>query len=202
MLFSTIRDEIITEVGGDTSDSTLQTLVLGFIKSALRRFPRNTRSRFLLATKSVTLSAGSYYAALPSGFIRETEVYRLVSGSRENIPKLSAPDFNEEFNSTSTGEPNGYRIIGSNIEFARSADQSYTIYIECSSEIDDVVAGDSFTGDSSIVEILKDGAKHYYFDYSEDSPRASEKLGMFKAGLDKLEIDFLSDELPGYIEES
>ena len=202
MLFSTIVTEILKECGCDATETDLQTLVLGFIKSALRRFPRHTRSRFLLATKSVTLSAGSYYAALPTGFIRELAVYRLDNGARENIPKLSAPDFNEEFNSTSTGEPNGYRIIGSNIEFTRSADQSYTIYIECSSEIDDVVAGDSFTGDSSIVEILKDGAKHYYFDYSEDSPRASEKLGMFKAGLDKLEIDFLSDELPGYIEES
>jgi hypothetical protein len=200
VLFSTIRDEIITEVGGDTSDSTLQTLVLGFIKSALRRFPRHTRSRFLLATKSVTLSAGSYYAALPSGFIRELAVFYLSGGGRKDIPKTD--DYNEQFNSTSLTPPSGYRIFGSNIEFVHSADQSYTIYIECSAEIDDVVAGDSFTGDSSIVEILKDGAKHYYFDYSEDSPRASEKLGLFKAGLDKLEIDFLSDELPGYIEES
>jgi hypothetical protein len=200
MLFSAIRDEIITEVGGDTSDSTLQTLVLGFIKSALRRFPRHTRSRFLLATKSVTLSAGSYYAALPAGFIRELAVFYLSGGGRKDIPKVD--DYNEQFNSTSLTPPSGYRIFGSNIEFTHSADQSYTIYIECSAEIDDVIAGDSFTGDSSIVEILKDGAKSYYFDYSEDYPKASEKLGMFKAGLDKLEIDFLSDELPGYIEES
>jgi hypothetical protein len=200
VLFSTIRDEIITEVGGDTSDSTLQTLVLGFIKSALRRFPRHTRSRFLLATKSVTLSAGSYYAALPAGFIRELAVYYLSDGGRKDIPKTD--NYNEQFNSTTTSAPSGYRIFGSNIEFLHSADQTYTIYIECSAEIDDVVAGDSFTGDSSIVEILKDGAKSYYFDYSEDYPKASEKLGMFKAGLDKLEVDFLSDELPDYIEES
>jgi len=202
VLFSAIRDEIITEVGADTSDTTLQTLILGFKKSALRRFPRHTRSRFLLATKSVTLSAGSYYAALPAGFIRELAVYHLESGSKESIPKLSSIDFNEEFNSTSTGGPAGYRIFGSNIEFTLSADKQYTIYIECSAEIDDVVAGDSFTGDSSIVEILKDGAKSYYFDYAEDYPKASEKLGLFKIGLDKLESDFLNDELPDYITEA
>lgn len=202
MTFATIRNEIITEVGGDTSDTSLQTLILGFIKSTLRRFPRHTRSRFLNTTKFVTLASGSSSATLPSGFIREQAVYYVDNGGRIDIPKLSFDDFNRQFNSISVSEPTGYRIIGSTIEFLTSADKAYTIYLECSAEIDDIAAGDSFTGDSSIVEILKDGAKHYYYDYEEDDPKASEKLGLFKVGLDKLESDFLNDELPDYISET
>ena len=202
-LYSAIRDEIIVEIGGDVNDNILSTNIFSFIKSALRRFPRHTRSRFLFTTKTASLTTGNYSVSLPSGFIRERSVYYIDSGARIYIEKLSFDDFNEQFNSTATGSPqSGYRIIGSTMEFLRSADTNYTIYIECLKEIDSVETTDTFSGDSSVIEILKDGAKYYYYDYEEDDKRAGDKLALFKAGLDKLESDFLSDEIPSHIGEA
>jgi hypothetical protein len=202
MLISDIVTELITETGGDTSDTSLATLFLGFLKSTLRRLPRHTRTRYLYATKTSTLSSGSYYVSLPTGFIRERDVYYIDSGSRVDIPQLSFDEFNEQFNSTSTGGPQGYRIVGNTVEFLRTADKDYTIYFECTQEIDNISVSDTVTWDSSVTEIVKDGAKYYYFDYEEDSPRATEKLTLFTAGLQKLETDFMSDEIPNYIEEA
>jgi len=203
MLYSAIVTEIINEVGGDSSDTTLSTLVLGFVKSALRRFPRHTRSRFLYTAKSVTLAQAATSATLPTGFVRERAVYYVDDGNRVDIEKLSFDDFNSQYNSSASGTPqNGYRIIGNAIEFLRAADKAYTIYIECLQEIDDIESTDTFPGDSSIVEILKDGAKYYYYDYEEDEKRCMDKLALFKAGLDKLDADFLSDDIPDHINES
>ena len=202
MLVSAIVTEILEETGGDTSDTGLAAKVFGFIKSALRRFPIYTRGRFLIGTKTVTLSSGSYSATLPSGFIRERAVYYLEDGNRKDIDKISFGDFNSQFNSNSSGAPNGYRIIGSSIEFLKSADANYTIYIECFQEIDGVALTDTFSGDSSVIEILKDGAKHYYYKYTEDPIEARESLSLFKSGLDSLDGLFVVDELPDYVEES
>lgn len=204
MLISTMITEIISETGGDTSDTTLQTLIYGFIKSAMRRLPRHTRTRLLIDTSYATLSSGSHYIyPLPSDFIKERYVYYINNGNRINIPKLSFDDFNSQFNSTATGSPqSGYRIIGDKVEFLRSADQDYVIYIEYFKSVDEIATTDGFFGSSDMIEIVKDGAKYYYFDYEEDDKKATEKLALFKAGLDKLEADYLSDEIPDYVEES
>lgn len=202
MLFSAIVTEIIKETGGDINDTDLQTLIFGFLKSALRRFPRHTRSRFILSTKSASLSSGNYSITLPTGFIRERSVYYIDEGERKTIDITSFDQFNELFSSTSTGSPKEYRIIGSTMEFTRSADKAYTIYIEGSYEIDDVLVTDTFIGDSSVVEILKDGTKYIYFsDYQEDQTKGAEKLSLFNSGLQQLESSFIEDELPDYVEE-
>ena len=39
MLISEMRDEIIVEIGGDSSDTTLLANILQFIRTGLRRFP-------------------------------------------------------------------------------------------------------------------------------------------------------------------
>jgi len=204
MLFSVIRDEIITEVGGSTSDSGLQTLIFGFMKSALRRFPRHTRSRILIDIAYATLSQGEQTLPVPSDFVRERQVYYLDSNNkRVEIDKLSFDEFNEQYNagSGSQSKPKGYRIYGSTIEFIHQADGTYTVYLEYYKSVDDIETTDDFFASSDVIEIAKDGAKYYYFDYEENYPKAAEKLGLFKAGLDKLEVDFLSDELPEYVQE-
>ena len=202
MLISEIRDEIISEVGQDTSDTTLAALIFGFIKSALRRFPRHTKTRLLLDTSYATLSSGANYLTIPTYFIQERAVYYINNGNRKDIPKLSFDDFNEQFNSTSTTKPTGYRIVGNVIEFLHKADKDYVIYVEHFKEVDNVALGDGFFGDTSMVEILKDGVKYYYYKYAEDPNEASSWLVLFKAGLDELESDFISDEIGSHIEES
>jgi len=203
MLISTIRDEIITEVGGDTSDTGLATNVLQFINSALRRFPLWTRSRFLYTTKSGTLTSGQYSLTLPSGIVNEREVYFITEGNRLRIDKAPSNDyFNDAFNSTATGKPNFYRIIGQTVEFDRTADATYTIYFECSQEKDGLEATDTWTGDTTTVEVLKDGAKYYYYsDYVEDDEKGKQKLALFKNGLDELDSKYMATELGSHIDE-
>ena len=203
MLISDIIDELITEVGGDTSDTALSTKMLGFFKSALRRFPRHTRTRLLLDTSSSALAVGTnYITPMPNDFIKERAVYYTESGNRIDIPKISFDDFNDQYNSNSSNAPQGYRIVGAKMEFLNNADREYTIYVEYFKSVDDIAAGDTFFGSSDMIEIAKDGAKYYYYSYEEDSPMAASSLALLKAGLDKLETDFLNDEIPNYIEES
>lgn len=202
MLISEIRDEIITEIGGDSSDTDLQAKIFQFIKTALRRFPRHTKNRLLLTTSYATLNSGKNYLTIPTYFIQERLIYLEENGNREPIQKLSLEDFTEKYNSSATGKPDYYRIIGNVIEFDKTADQDYTIYVEHFKEVDNVNLTDGFFGDTSMVEILKDGVKYYYYLYAEDDARANNQLALFKAGLDELEADFISDDIPTHIEES
>jgi len=202
MLVSTIRDEIITEIGGDTTDSALATKVLQFMNSALRRFPLWTRSVFMYTTKSGTLSSGGSSISLPSGAINIRDVYYITEGNRLRIERPPSNEyFNDALNTSTTGAPNFYRVIGQTMEFDRTADKAFTIYVECLQEKDGVLAGDTWTGDTTTAEILKDGAKSYYYYYVEDIPSAKEFLTLFKNGMDELDAKYMSSELGTHIEE-
>jgi len=202
MLVSTIRDEIITEIGGDTTDSALATKVLGFINSALRKFPLWTRSVFMYTTKSGTLSSGGSSISLPTGAINIRDVYYITEGNRLRIERPPSNEyFNDALNTSTTGAPNFYRVIGQTMEFDRTADKAFTIYVECLQEKDGVLAGDTFTADSTVVEVLKDGAKSYYYRYVEDESSAKEFLTLFKNGMDELDAKYMSSELGTHIEE-
>lgn len=202
MLISTIRDEIITEIGGDTSDTDLATKVLQFINSALRKFPLWTRSRFMFTTKSGTLSSGSNSITLPTGIVNERDVYYISSGNRMRIERPPSNSyFNDALNTSATGAPNLYNIIGQTVYFDRTADQDYTIYFECVQEKDGVLAGDTFSADSMVTEVLKDGAKSYYYRYVEDDVPAKDYLQLFKNGLDELDSKYMASELGSHIDE-
>jgi hypothetical protein len=202
MLISTLRDEIITEIGGDTSDTAFATKILQFMNSALRRFPLWTRSRFMFTTKNGTLTSGQYSLTLPSGMVHERDVYYISEGNRMRIDKAPSNDyFNEAFNSSALGKPNLYRIIGQTVEFDRTADATYTIYFECVQEKDAVLAADTWTSDTSVAEVLKDGAKYYYYRYVEDDAAAGDFLSLFKNGLDELDYKYMSTELGSHIDE-
>lgn len=205
MTIQDIIDEVVGEVGGDSDDSGLQSKMLAMAKGALRRMIRHTRQRAFITTSSVTLSSGSSSASLPSGFIRELPdggVYRVSSGSRIEIEKH--PHFNSIVNTETAAVPSYYEIRGSTIYFDRKADQDYTIYIVHFQEIDSITLATTWSFDSSLAEILKDGIKYtYYRDYVEDgTQKAQEKLALFKNGLDELDDDFMIAEHGGHIEEA
>jgi hypothetical protein len=203
MLISEIRDEIITEVGGDTSDTALQDKVLGFIKSTLRRLPKNCQDRSLVAIKTATLSLAAQTATLPANFIRERELYYVDGGARKKITVIRDTEmFNERYRSDSSGRPEYCRIYGTTIEFSRPADAAYTIYIDCFQSVDSVVAGDTFAHDSSTAEIIKDGAKFYYYTYTEEKGQADSFKDLFAAGLRTLNTEYTWAETPDHIEES
>jgi hypothetical protein len=200
MLLADIRAEIISEVGADAADTALATKVDGFIKSALRRFPLLTRARFMLSIKTATLAAGAQTVELPTGFISERDIWYQSGGDRLRCEQALSDVFNDMYTSESVGAPEYYRIYGTTVEFHRKADQAYTLYFECFADPSDVTSASSFT-DIRSIEVLKDGAKAYYYEYIEDNQKSLEKLSMFKGGLDELEARYISEEMGTHIEE-
>lgn len=203
MLISDIRDEIISEVGGDVDDTDLQDKVLGFIVSSLRRLPDKARVRTVISKKSVTLSSGLQTATLPDGFLEERVVWYETDGARKNIdlPK-DTRDFNAAYTTSGSGAPSLARIYGTIIEFDKPADQDYTIYIDCFVECDDVDAADTFGHNSNIAEKIKDAAKYYYYSYIEKDEKAKEFAGIFEDGMIKLDGKYQRNEQPDHVVES
>ncbi len=202
MVVSTIRDEIIVEVGADTSDTAVQTKVLQFMNSAMRKFPLWTRSLFMYTTKTATLSSGGSSLSLPSGVVGIRDVYYISDSNRLRIEKPpSNTYFNDATNTSTTGAPHFYNIVGQTVYFDRSADKAYTIYFECQQEKDGLVSGDTVTFDTTVVEVWKDGVKSYYYRYVEDDNQAKEFLQLFKNGLDELDSKYVASELGTHIDE-
>jgi hypothetical protein len=202
MLISDIRDEIITEVGGDVTDSDLQAKTLGFIKAALRRFPRFTRNRMVRSQKTATLSAGGQSVAVPSGVVDILQAFYVTDGRREEITRPKLARFNEEYRTNVYGHPNYLIVRGSTVEFDRLADKDYAITFECNIEIDAVAAADTWGFSSDRAEIMKDGAKAYYYGYVEDEAKESKSFSLFKAGLDALEREYSREETADHVEEA
>jgi len=200
MIMSDLITEVITEVGGDTSDTTLTANMLIFAKGALRRFPLFSRDRLLIDTSYATLSGN--YLTVPTGFLREISLYYLNDGARKYIEKLTEGDFGSIVNTSTSGKPIYYRIVGNVIEF----DKTYSdlvIYVEHYKTVDEVTASSTFFGDNSMIEVVKDGIKAtYYSDYIEDTVKGDKKFALFKAGLDELESKFIMNEQGGYIDEA
>ena len=203
MTVQEIRDEIIVEIGGDSSDTTLLANILQFIKTGLRRFPLFSKQRLLLTTKYATLSAGEQTLTLPSDFISERAIYHVKSGKRKRIEKQYTDTFNDSFSSDASSDTiSGYRIIDDYIEFTVKAETTLTIYIEYYKEVDDVSLTDTFFGSSAMAEVTKDFAKYYYFMYEEDENKANHFIALAGAGLRELDAQKLEEELPSYVEEA
>jgi len=203
MTVQEIRDEIIVEIGGDSSDTTLLANILQFIKTGLRRFPLFSKQRLLLTTKYATLSAGEQTLTLPSDFISERAIYHVKSGKRKRIEKQYTNTFNDSFSSDASSDTiSGYRIIDDYIEFTVKAETTLTIYIEYYKEVDDVSLTDTFFGSSAMAEVTKDFAKYYYFMYEEDENKANHFIALAGAGLRELDAQKLEEELPSYVEEA
>ena len=196
--------EICTEVGGDTSDTTLLTKIVSFIKSALRKFPLYTRNKYIVDVKTGTLSSGNYSMSIPSGLIEPRDVYYVSGENRMIIERRSYGEFNREFQPSGSGAPETYRIVGDTVEFNHAAAQDYTIYFEgkCSS-VDALTSGTTFTGSDEIVEVAKDGAKAiYYLTYTEDAQIGMVFEAKFKDGLNTLDGQYMVQDLSSHVGES
>ncbi len=203
MLVSAIVTEIITDVGGDTSDTDLTSRVLGYMKSSLRRLPDYYRDKSLKRVSSLSLASGDQTVSLPSGFLSEVAVWREYQNRRQHITiQKDRQHFNDRYRTDSSGAPEHVYLYASTMEFDKTADQAYTIYLENFYEIDDIDSGDTFAHNSSIAEIIKDGAKAYYYDYTEEETRATKWMKIFIGGLDKLDAKYIREAIPDHVEEA
>lgn len=204
MTLTEMATELCNDVGGDTSDSDLMAKLIVFIKGALRQFPLYIRNKFLIDTKTGTLSSGASTMTIPSGLIEPRDVYYITSSVRVRIKKLTYDKFNEAYQVGGSGAPEYYRIVGDTVEFSHAADQDYTIYFEgkCSS-VDSLSASSTFTGSDEVVEVVKNGAKEvYYLSYTEDNQLGPVFSAKFRDGLQKLDEQYMISDMPRYVEES
>lgn len=203
MLISEIRDDIILDIGGDADDTELQTKVLAWIKSALRRFPRWCRGRLLRTTKSGTLSAAATTMTLPTGTRQIFQVYYLTSDNKRiEITMPGLKFFNEQYRGNDTGVPEYCIVRGNTVEFNRKNDSARTIYFEAQGEISSVSSSDTWSWSEDESEILKDGVKFYYYSYKEDEEQKAEYKSLFKAGLDDIDAQYVREEIPDHVEET
>lgn len=202
MLISEIITEVISEVGGDTTDTDLIAKMLILAKGALRRFPLFAKARLLTNVSYATLLTGVNYITTPTYFLDEKFVWYEEEGNRKEIIKVDDDKFLELVNTQSTGVPKYYHITGNVMEFNVNSDADRVIYVEHAAEVDNVAATDDFFGSTDMLEILKDGMKAtYYSDYVEDPVKGDKKLALFKAGLDKLEERHMIQTMGGHIGE-
>lgn len=202
MLVSSLITEIIKQVGGDADDTDLEARVLTDFKSALRRLPDYYRDTSLKRVSSVTLSAAAQTASLPSGTLSVVAMWRTHSNRRHEIViQKDRGKFNEKYRTDISSAPEHAFIYGSTIEFDKTADQNYTISVENFYEIDDVASTDTFAHNSSIAEIIKDGAKAYYYGYTEEESKESKWMAAFEDGLSKIDAKYIRDAVPDHVEE-
>lgn len=206
MLISEIRDEIINEVGQDTTDTAFQTKMLGIMKAALRKLPEAARDKSITTVGSVTIAAGYYSATLPTDFLKELgpKSFWYVSGAqREVVERIPRDEFNRMFSSDIRGTPTYCSITGKTIEIDLAAVETFTLYIEYFKSVWNVVAGDTFAGLDNLIECLKEFTKGiYYADYEEDTEKGALHLSLAKDHANKIKSDFMEETMGSHVQES
>jgi len=198
-------DEMIRQVGkgGDLEDADLREVMLDGVKSALRRLPLHASDRCIRDKTSGSLTSGAQTMAVPSGSLQILGIWILNGSERIEVFKQGLEDFNRLYRSSGAAMPSYFHVRGSVIEFNVPADQTYSVIVERTIEIDNVTEETSLTFDSSVFEIVKDGAKSiYYFEYEEDTEKGVGKNNQFEAGLRKIEARDFRLTYPDYVEEA
>jgi len=204
MLISEIINELITETGGDTSNTDLAALWLIFLKGAFRRLPVNVRHRSIVATYTDTLSAGNNSLSLQSNFVglRNNEVYRVNGNYRLPISVLPPSEFNKFYRDAS-GTPSYCRVIDKTLYFEISAIEDYSIFYEYFKDVSDGLAStDTFFGTTELLESIKDMAKFtHYHDYEEDESKGSTHMGLARDQLDKIDAQYMDETFGGHVDD-
>jgi len=203
-----VLNELISEVGGDTTDAAFKTKMLGFMKAGIRHIPVFMRSRLFLTLGTSTLSAGDFsidLSALNPGFIKERAVWWVTSESKRELiwQPNSNRQFNDIFSPNASGNPRVYRIYNKTMEFNRKADKEYTIGIEYFKEVSAVAVDDTFFGDDSLLEAVKHFTKMVYFgDYEKDRQSKADHQRDGEKIIFELKADYEVQEMGGYVEGS
>ena len=206
MLISDIINEIVIEVGGDTSDTTLVTKMLGFFKAGYRRMPAFVRDRNFYAVASYALPAQSNTMSVDSfaGFIREREVW-FEGDNKIHIPIYKPLDigfFHRVLAPEVAGKPRYYAIHGRTMQFDRMADAALVIGVDYVKAVSVLELTDTWEADEQIMEAAKHFCKMVYFsDYEEDLNKARENERRGKEITAILDEEFQIVEMGSYVHE-
>ena len=205
LLISEVITEIVTEVGGDTTDTTFAATMLVFLKSGMRKFPTFIKDRLLLVEETLTLALSAQtldLTTLSNGFLKENSVWYVGSNSNR-LPITPPPTrdyFNRIYNTSGTGKPIYYVINGKTMQFDKKADEALTIGIQFFKEISNILTTDTFFGDERSLEACKHLCKQgYYLDYEEDDTKYLRHKSDAGDILLELESDYEDQEQAGHI---
>ena len=107
--------------------SDLTSQMPDFIALAEEMMWRELRVKEMEADATVTLSTSVRTVALPSSPLEIRRIYLNVNPIQKLLP-MSSAQIVENFEPTA-GKPKYYSVIGSNIEFERMPDSTYTLYV-------------------------------------------------------------------------
>jgi hypothetical protein len=210
MTIQEIIDELSIEVGGDTSDSDLQTVMFVCLKAGFRRIPALIRQRIFVKQASMTVASGLYENSLASisGFIRERAIWYLDSNNVRVpiLPARSIQDFHNSFSPNLYGKPARYMVYNNGgvlyIQFDRRTDQAITVGFDYFAAVSAISLSDNFIGDEQLMECVKGfSMERYYRNYEEDKQKADDNKAAANELLLQLEGDYEAEELSGYVED-
>lgn len=205
MIINDILAEIISEVGGDASDTTLTTKMLGFFKAGYRHLPAFCRDRNFLGQDTLIVTSGTSTGDLDDidGFIREREVW-FVGDNLIHIPIYKPPStmyWHKVVTPNSQGKPFYYRIYDRTIELDKKAAGDLTIGIDYFKAVSVITGTDTWKADEQVLEAAKHFCKMIYWQYEEDEAKAAREGSLAKALADKLEEEYEVEELGGFVDE-
>lgn len=208
MTFAEDIDEIISEVGGDVDDSTLQAKMFGFYKAGARRVPAFIRERNFVDVNEHTLTDASNTIALSNfpGFIREKEVWFKESSQGDvhilvyKVPALQY--FHKIITPNYVRKPFYYHIYKQTLQFDSKAPAGLVIGMEYVREISSLEITDTCNWNEQIREALKHFCKMVYFsDYEEDQSKSRENERRGKDIIAALEEAYEIDDASAYVDE-
>ena len=206
MTVNDVIAEIVNEVGGDASDTTLSAKMLGFYKAGMRRIPAFVRDRAFATVAEYALTSASNTVDLANfpGFIREREIWfrgdNLIHITVYKPPSLQY--FHKILTPNSSGKPFYYRIYGQTLQFDKKADAGLVIGMDYIKEISAITGADEVAYNEEIIEACKHFCKMVYFsDYEEDEGKASQNERRGKDIIARLEENYEEQEQGSYVDE-
>ncbi len=107
--------------------SDLTSLMADFVALGEEMIWKELRVTEMEDDDALTLSTSSRYVALPTGVLEVKRVY-LNTTPIHHLKSVSTTQIDQSYNST-TGRPNFYAVLGSQLEFERTPDDTYSAYV-------------------------------------------------------------------------
>lgn len=117
--------ELQTAIANWLHRADLTSIIPDFITLGEKKINRRLRVREMETESSVTLSAGTRTASLPTDYMETRRIY-LDSSPIRDLEYVTPNDYWDRYFSTDTGKPVAYTVEGNNFLFGPIPDSGYT----------------------------------------------------------------------------
>lgn len=200
MLLSDLVSEVISEVGGDPTDSALATKVFGFMKAGMRTIPALIRGRMLTTRQTFTMPANtnSYdLGTLSPSFIRERGFWYTDGNNKKvEIFRMDVSQFKQYQDVLAQSNPRYYNISIKNFLTDRLTPAALPIEVDYFCALtDSLTSSSTFVLGEDYIEMVKSLTMVKYYGYQEDDVKIASNKGDAKTYLDEMGNRFEQDEM-------